>query len=131
MQRMRQMKKPCETEEDLKLFESNGLKCAIVRHPEFKHLCGYVELPENHPWGLIEELTWDCPADVHGGITFDGVIPEIAGHVIGFDCIHAGDSAPGMLSYELSEIHGDTYKTMLFVENECRKLAEQIRAAEK
>lgn len=112
------MQKPWETEGDLKLFESHGLKCAIVRHPTIKHLCGYVELPDNHAWRKIENITWDCPADV---------LPELGCFVVGFDCIHSGDYGPGMQFSQESETN--SYKTMLFVENECRKLAEQIKAS--
>ena len=87
--------------EDRYEFEHAGLKCLILRSPDWGHLCGYVGITEGHPWfekecnqcligckgqrkELGECLTWDCTweeehpspqslIEVHGGLTFSGL----------------------------------------------------------
>jgi len=67
---------PWETEPDFLEFvdEDTGYECFIQRHPELKHLCGYVSLPENHK--LYGEKNIDneflLNLDVHGGVTYAG-----------------------------------------------------------
>ena len=92
--------KPWEQEPDLVRFEAHGLECLILRVKGGGHLCGYVQLPEGHPWrhGFSSGVE---PA-VHGGITWEGPFfpgrkgePPIAeGYWIGFDCAHSGDRCP-------------------------------------
>lgn len=53
------------------------------------HLCGYVKIPEDHPYFRKEDIDIDC----HGGITFNEVHEE---HFIGFDCGHSMDYVPTM-----------------------------------
>lgn len=58
----------------------------VAEHPDFLAWCGYVRLPEDHPWrGMDAE---DIPVDVHGGVTYG---PDGDGW-IGFDTLHAGDA---------------------------------------
>ena len=40
---------PWHNEPDLGEFKVAGLRCAIIRHPELGHLCGYVHVPRGHP----------------------------------------------------------------------------------
>jgi len=50
------MTKEWENEPD-KLFwtdEETGYNCAILRHHTFKHLCGYVRIPKDHPLFNLE-----------------------------------------------------------------------------
>lgn len=48
---------------------------------------------------------------------------------LGFDCAHSGDVSPSYAGrYERISMH-ETYKTIGYVENECRNLARQIAAA--
>ncbi len=49
-------------------------------------LCGYVYLPETHPYYTFTSENQLTHLDVHGGITF------VDGGIIGFDCAHIGDS---------------------------------------
>jgi hypothetical protein len=51
------------------------------------HLCGYVGIPETHPYFRKKELD----IDGHHGITFNEAHEE---HWIGFDCGHTGDYIP-------------------------------------
>ncbi len=143
---------PWETEPDFFEFvdEDTGYRCFIQRHPELKHLCGYVELPENHK--LYGETNIDneflLNLDVHGGVTYVnervfkklGPIPGFftiptrieVDFVVGFDCAHAGDYSP--CSFPLlgmnRVIGDDTYKDIEYVTNECKKLAKQLKELE-
>ena len=134
--------------------EDTGFLCLVVRGP-VGALCGYVSVPEGHPWhgiGYSEPLDgtdknyddpdwWRKPTpekvtDVHGGLTYsgEGVRGAPEGHWwFGFDCAHAGDFAPAMhnlLSWERSmmEPNGDTYRDLAYVKAECTKLATQLAA---
>lgn len=86
-------------------------------------LCGYVELPDGHPW--CELAPWNVPATVHGGVSFAGRLRSRDGYWIGFDCAHAGDAMPtidgrmiGGLVWSVDE-----------VAEEVERLAEQAREA--
>lgn len=119
--------------------ETTGLACLIVRSPSMGALCGYVGVPEGHPWhGLnyreLDHLT------VHGGITFTkkchgkdterGVchVTEKEDNVwwIGFDCCQSCDLCP------IVEMRSDrppsctVYRDIRYVINEVTSLAVQI-----
>ena len=53
------------------------------------HLCGYVRIPESHPFFRKKDIDLDC----HGGVTFNEANEE---HWVGFDCGHSGDKVPTM-----------------------------------
>ena len=133
---------PYETEPDFFEFvdEDTGYKCFIQRHPELKHLCGYVELPEKHK--LYGETNVDneflLNLDVHGGVTYANAkrikryenvlifsIDEYVPYVVGFDCGHAGDLVPGVKSF-----HEEMYRDIEYVTNECKNLAKQLKELE-
>lgn len=44
------MDMPWEREPDKKEWWSHGLPCVILRMPSMGHLCGYVGVPQEHPW---------------------------------------------------------------------------------
>lgn len=99
-----------------------GYRCRAERHPRMRHWCGYVQIPEHHPWhgksyndcispGCTndrEETTcWDedpphhidALVEVHGGVTWGGHYPgvdEVPGWWLGFDCAHFMDLVPGI-----------------------------------
>lgn len=52
--------------------------------------CGYVVIPEGDKFYKASEDLLDT-LDVHGGITFDGVLIGFTEYMIGFDCHHMGD----------------------------------------
>jgi phage-related protein len=131
--------KPWETEPDFLEFvdESTGYRCFIWRHPELKHLWGFVELPKEHK--LYGETNVDkeffLNLDVHGGITYakNKIFKDIhrgvplfisVNYVVGFDCAHAGDYSP------CSFPSFGTYKDIEYVTNECKKLAKQLKELE-
>lgn len=53
------------------------------------HLCGYVKIPDSHPYHGQK----DVDLDGHGGLTFNSLEEE---HWVGFDCAHSGDLVPTM-----------------------------------
>jgi len=58
------------------------------------HRCGYVKLPEDHPW--YGKHYDDIDVRIHGGLTFAGELAcgcsELdSGFWIGFDCAHCYD----------------------------------------
>lgn len=139
---------PWETEPDFLEFvdESTGYRCFIQRHPELKHLCGYVELPEKHK--LYGETNVDneflLNLDIHGGVTYAKdkrfkdiyravplFIDEYVPYVVGFDCGHAGDYSPYSWSTGISKaLSYETYKDIDYVTNECKNLAKQLKELE-
>ena len=55
------------------------------------HLCGYVQIPRNHPYFKKDALEMDI--DAHGGLTYNQFCFD---HWIGFDCAHSGDIIPSL-----------------------------------
>ena len=110
----------------------------------FTHLgsrCGYVAIkPEQSK--IIDNL------DVHGDITFSGNATHIISQTlvknhcddiwIGFDAAHGGDgfdfelvrklwpNQPELYSYKKLLNDGEIIRTYKFMENECKKLIDQI-----
>lgn len=124
-----------------------GLPCLAVRNPKYGHWCGYVGVQDSHP--LHGKDYNDVNFDVHGGITYTnscqptddesrGVChtpePGEPDHVwwFGFDCAHCGDFSPSdtqraiELGYPFRQRADETYKTLEYVQDQCRKLALQI-----
>lgn len=107
-----------DNEPDEVIFEHEGYKCIVYRHPEFKFLCGYVAIPEGHPFfkqdysewlydkkvenGNPKEAKYDkeiadkiCSLECHGGVTFAGYLRVFTEDwLIGFDANHSWDSTP-------------------------------------
>ena len=125
--------RPWETEPDNAEWEDKvtGYKCRITRHDKFKHLCGYVGIPNNHPlWGKNYN---DVDVQVHGGLTFsEADDDDKLTWWFGFDCAHAGDISPELL-ISLIDIdrytpdRTEVYRTWDYVENEVRELVRQLR----
>lgn len=66
----------------------HGIPWVVAKHP-MGHRCGYVLLPEGHPWWALlrrEGVDLDEVAEAHGGITYT----DDEGW-IGFDAMHAFD----------------------------------------
>jgi hypothetical protein len=92
-------------------WEQRGYECAAVVQIGLGHRCGYVALPESHPWhGVDYDKLGDV--DIHGGLTWSGefpdewVVPSLAGRWwIGFDCAHLGDRPdPGYRAQALKDL---------------------------
>jgi hypothetical protein len=68
--------------------------------------------------------------EVHGGVTYTGRREfkqqnYTADYVVGFDCGHAGDLAPGIKSF-----YEEVYRNIEYVSNECKNLAKQLKELE-
>jgi len=135
------------------LDKRTELPCLIVRHPTMGQLCGYVGLDAMHPLhgiGYSDIYDLGLEIEVHGGLTYanfcdpgetegKGIChvpgPGEPDHVwwLGFDCHHANDLSPSdmkylKLDYPFRYLHlEDTYKPIAYVQEECRKLAYQLR----
>lgn len=112
------MKKPWETEPNSTIFSHQGYKCEVKRVANLGHLCGYVTLPDNHP--DVGKAYDDIDVSVHGGLTFGGC------NTYGFDCAHLGDLIP----FNPIDEQG-VYRTMEWVIEETKRLADQFKAREK
>lgn len=139
------------TEPNLVEFEAHGYPCVIRRAPP-GHLCGYVIMPPGHPWHGKQEPS----VKVHGGVTFaelgrDFVFDNDEPNdkrgladwwVVGFDCAHGGDCAPGeaertalrrsaceLLGLPLIPLERGVYRDMTYVRQQTEHLAEQAAEA--
>lgn len=123
-----------------------GLACLAVRNGSSGAWCGYVGVPEGHPFhGKDYDDIYNADHDikVHGGLTFAGPchpsdtpgrgICHIPGEGesdnvwwLGFDCAHYRDTIPSMLGLFQNE---GIYRTLAYVKSQCASLARQIAAA--
>lgn len=123
--------------------ESTGLACMVRRGP-LGQWCGYVGVPPEHPWfGKDYSDALDLDVDVHGGLTYaamcDGDEETGICHVVdpgepelwwlGFDCGHAFDITPGMISDTFPPMPGTVYRDLEYVKAETLRLALQIANA--
>jgi len=114
--------------------EKTGLPCLVVRN-NLGGLCGYVGVGAPHAM-YENDYALHYDIHVHGGLTYSdacqGMIchdpEEGEDHVwwFGFDCAHAGDSAP---SIGISNSR-DTYRDMAYVISEVEDLARQLKERE-
>lgn len=120
----------------------SGLRCLALVGP-LGSLCGYVEVPESHPWFGHDQGDDDVTElDVHGGITYAGPGPPLVGDEwadgpppdwwFGFDCAHLGDYVPRLRQYrqhfDLRSPFGEVLRAPEWVGAECTRLAHQLAA---
>lgn len=116
---------------------SSGEHCGLkwmVKHNGDGFRCGYAAVPEGHPaYGkhYDDELLSDI--DAHGGLTFSKTDKKTKEHWLGFDCAHLYDrqdlSLPHLVEMPSFDSSGKaTIKTTEYVEQECRKLCEQLQS---
>jgi hypothetical protein len=142
---------PWHDEPDHVVFEHAGYPCILHRNL-LGAWCGYVGVPEGHPW--FGKGYDDVDANVHGGLTYaepcQGDVcheaPEPR-HWLGFDCGHSQDRSPG-LEATIAKIRSQppqekawlaermerlgmtvTYKDLAYVRAETESLAEQAAQA--
>jgi len=104
--------------------------------------CGYVGVPPGHPWFRGDSEHVD--AEVHGGLTYAAPCQSNGGpicHVpaagepdnvwwLGFDCAHWGDIIPGIDRFRRPGDDGkEVYRSLAYVQEETRRLADQAAAA--
>jgi hypothetical protein len=123
---------PWKDEPDRVAFEAHGFACVALRpHASTGNLCGYVGVPEGHPW---HGKDYDrIGADAHGGLTYAAKArwPVTAGDDdrrwwVGFDCAHLGDLVPGLGS---THYYDSAYRDLAWVRDETERLAEQAAVA--
>lgn len=107
---------------------TTGLKCLARRHGFTGHWCGYVAIPEGHPWHQVEYT--DLPSiEVHWGVNYSDHMEGESGWWVGFDCAHLGDLSPHEIVNDDYGLREGVYRDLRFVRSECTRLAEQINEA--
>lgn len=105
----------------------------VIVHNGMGYRCGYVRIPEGHPWhGLHYD---DIDVACHGGLTYSRAdVPcegetEPGGWWIGFDCAHAGDAQDPTLApahrHNRVQFEGDTVKDSDYVQLNCEFICDQ------
>ena len=123
------------------MYSIDGEYLGLIRINALNVLCGYVKLPENHPYiglDLYEGEYNKNPLNelrVHGGVTFADCIGDgyatgfgcahVGDYAIGFDCAHAGDYVPRLIDF--ASFADDVWRDEAFVINELKRLVEQLR----
>lgn len=115
---------PWEQEPDSLEAESCGFLIRLRRNTELGTWCGYVIIPEDHPWcGLSHSDLVDV--SVHGGVTYSGREVFHQEWAVGFDCGHAFDMIP------LLALETGTYRDMPYALDEALHLAEQAHSVQR
>lgn len=128
--------RPWETEPDYKEWTeaTTKYKCEVKRNSMTLALCGYVTVPKKHHYyGLSYN---DVTVNVHGGLTYSNK------GTFGFDCVHAGDLCPGVITSILATSRDpveymritemfDTYRTFEWVVRETEDLAKCLYQMDK
>lgn len=120
-----------QVEGDRKEFTHNGIRCKILRHEEFKHLNGYVLVPEehkNHGLDYNHENWHELSKIAHRGLTYSNDMFSENEWWVGFDTCHHCDFVPGFInSLHRWMPETATYKNMQFVEETLREMADWLR----
>lgn len=107
----------------------------VVGHSGLGIRAGYIRIPPDHPWRRMN-LSY-IPAEVHGGLIYDGCYPTSALHRwIDFDCGYYGDAADPALCDSAGLRSGiermmatGIMRDQNYVVMECRRLCEQAAMA--
>ena len=117
-----------DLEPDFISWESSGLSCVMIRH-DHGAWCGYVGVNKHHP--KFSSNYDEIEVDVHGGLTYSDVLPQMHNDLIyfGFDCCHCDDFTPTWpFSYlRIGATSGDSYKDVTYVRNQVASLAKQLK----
>lgn len=125
-----------------KQFQYKGHDCICV-FTRNGYRCGYVSTTLRRHYD-------DFDIDCHGGLTFSGALPEAyepkEAFYIGFDCGHCDDGLDTKLAYEyglIDETEREYFEESFgylsdypvrdvdYVENECKKIVDQLEELEK
>lgn len=132
---IREQVKPCLLVEYISPHEF--MPFVVVQNRVMGHRCGYVCIPEDHPFRDKNEIE-KYDIRVHGGITFSDEIGAF-GYMIGFDCAHSGDKSDlSLMSKELRKAMKETKlskmlecgngRSAAYVKGECMRLRDQLIA---
>lgn len=90
------------------------------------HPCGYVAIPQNHPFYKKDYFEIDSRIEPHGGLTFSGKLQGSNDYWFGWDYAHVGD-------YTCWAIYGDAgdkkWSTQEIVD-ECLNVIKQFQKYE-
>lgn len=130
-----------------------GYPAAIRRSPVVGAFCGYVGVPEGHPYHGKDWRALELAVEPHGGLTYGGALDNLVERAwwLGFDCGHAGDQSPALeallhsirspkywahyaahgmpLPLEPFRGLGGTYRPLGYVRQEVEMLARELVAA--
>jgi hypothetical protein len=124
--------------------EATGLPCLIRRNGASGALCGYVGVPEGHPW-FGRDYSDLLSIEVHGGLTYSDLCDSddkehgichvaedgIKRWWLGFDANHGGDVAPGMEARSpFARMAGSFYRNIEYMKAQCADLARQVSTGE-
>ena len=104
--------------------------------------CGYVQIPEGHPYYENREFTkFNVGYEINWGLTFSGRLKNQSGWWIGFDCHHINNGVDTKLIYnnysaeEAEQILGELERTENFygyapsktdVERDCMGIIDEL-----
>ena len=117
------------------VFEYRGLTCAVWFNAQgFR--CGYVSVPDGHPWHGVESPS-RLGIDVHGGCYCAGELDMLKGWFVWFDCAHSGDNrdidalpeGPNKEEARFLYNPNGSVRSCAYVERQCRHVADQVIAA--
>jgi hypothetical protein len=91
---------PWDDEPNVGATDAYGYRCRLRRNTDLGTWCGYVVIPADHPWYGVSLSDLD-DVRVHGGVTYSGDNLYEGEWVIGFDCGHAFDLIPKLMTGEL------------------------------
>lgn len=119
--------------------EETGYLCRVIRPYSNGHLCGYVNVPSNHPMFEVDYSSsfYDGPfygIEVHGGLTYSRDMGVKGNWWMGFDCVHLHDLNPrDLIVYDHIFMNDENtiYRNKEYVKNECKELARQLKELEK
>lgn len=132
---------PWDDEPDKVQFIHADLDCLLVRNHS-GGWCGYVGVPEGHPWFKVNDKLIEPVPPVHGGLTYSAFCGGAICHVpepgrtdrvwwVGFDCMHAGDYAPSLNTHRAPgdrlPREWEEYRDMAYVRAQTEQLAEFAR----
>ena len=124
---------PWETEANEASFEEKASRYqCFVRRNKMGNLCGYVKVPESHPFhglGYSTDAVDHAGIEIHGGITYsENAAPDgTKGWTFGFDTSHSMDFSPVVARYRPPS-GNEVYRNMDYVKSECESLARQLFA---
>lgn len=128
---------PWENEPDRVEWTLGAFAC-LARRTYNGAWCGYVGVPEGHPWWGVDRN--DIPARGHSGITWASesdpesdmchVGIDAPRYWIGFDCNHASDLSPLDVLMGCPKLPGAEYRTIEYVMSCVERLVEQCAAAQ-
>ncbi len=130
-----------------KVFDYKGYTC-VVTFNKMGFRCGYVGVKEDHPWyGVDYESEGPNEISCHYGLTYSGKGEQFTDDDLwyfGFDCGHYMDATEIDKAKEYGLVEGNNYlilkkfedemkqfdewtvKTVEFVEENCKMIAEQL-----